>query len=551
MRTAGPTAPGFSSMTEACLEPETVSPLLLELARALRARQFYPPTHPALRDTLERATAVWRDGLDQVQELHLELRNGVLVLPSGAPARGPAIDEIAKALRLRRVRTLRIHRELEARELLALIDALAESVDVQEASGGLEQALSRAGVRHITTSKIEFGEHFARVRTAAGEGQKEQGEGGEGDFSQEPPAQEPPSVSDPEPPEAPSTSPEKLRSESISDLIKLLAELEKCDELSQYQALANRIEERVAAMTQAKNVVDGYRAVLVCCRHASDAGGRSAAIRADAEERLHRLIENQGMLDLVIDHACSGAGLSSVQATQTLICLGSSVVPYLLKRHERASAVLQSQLTAVLIAMGEAAFPVILEQLEASSPDSVRLAARLLGRMQHPGAADFLLKKLLEPDEELQREAARALARIGTDRAVQGLLRASRKLPELTSVVTTCLGETRSEAAVPVLAQILDPSQKYPEHEQREAIRSLGRIRNPNALGALKQVMERRSFFRRKRNRMLRIAAARAIGRIGGKAASALLATYAEGGDPAVRRACRESIERMARAETP
>jgi hypothetical protein len=547
-------------MTEVRLEPETISPLLLELARALRARQFYPPTHPALRDTLERATAVWRDGLGQVQELHLELRNGVLVLPDGTPTRGPAIDEIAKALRLRRVRTLRIHRDLEARELLALIDALAESADVQEASGGLEQALSRAGVRHITTSEIEFGEHFARARKGAGAGEEEEPEGeeeepegecGEGEVPQEPPVREAPPVLDPTPPETPSTSPEKLRSESISELIKLLAELEKCDELSQYQALANRIEERVAAMTEAKNVVDGYRAVLVCCRHASDVGGRSAEIRADAQDRLQRLVENQGMLDLVIDHACSGAGLSSVQATQALICLGASVVPYLLERHERASAVLQSQLTAVLIAMGETAFPVILEQLETATPDRVRRAARLLGRMQHPGAADFLLKKLLEPDEELQREAARALARIGTDRAVQGLLQASRTLPELTSVVTACLGETRSEAAVPVLAQILDPSHKYPEHEQREAIHSLGRIRNPNALRPLKQVMERRSFFRRRRNRMLRIAAARAIGRIGGKDASALLAAYTEGGDPAVRKACRESLERMARAETP
>ena len=313
------------------------------LVKGLQGSQVFhverlPQTHPALRDTLERATAVWRDGLGQVEELHLELRNGVLVLPDGTPARGPAIDEIAKALRLRRVRTLRIHRDLEARELLALIDALAESADVQEASGGLEQALSRAGVRHITTSEIEFGEHFARARTGAGAREEEEpgGESGEGEDARESPAPEAPPVPDPTPPETPSTSPEKLRSESISELIKLLAELEKCDELSQYEPLAKRIEERVAAMTEAKNVVDGYRAVLVCCRHASDVGGRSADIRADAQDRLQRLVENQGMLDLVIDHACSGAGLSSVQATQALICLGASVVPYLLERHERA-----------------------------------------------------------------------------------------------------------------------------------------------------------------------------------------------------------------------
>ena len=153
------------------------------------------------------------------------------------------------------------------------------------------------------------------------------------------------------------------------------------------------------------------------------------------------------------------------------------------------------------------------------------------------------------PDEELQSEAAKALARIGTDQAVALLVRASEQLPELTSVVTTCLGETRSEAAVRALAQILDSNKKCAEHDQREAIRSLGRIRNRNALEPLKRVLDRRSFFQRRRNRMLRIAAARAIGRIGGNDASKLLATHAKRGDATVQKACRESLERMARAD--
>ena len=151
-------------MTEASLEQETASSLLLELARALRARQFYPPTHPTLKATLERTLAVWHEGLSKVEELRLELRGGSLLLPDGTRAGGPGIDDIAKALRLRRVRRLRVHCGLEAQELLVLIDALAQNAESLEQLGGLEQSLLRAGVRHITTSEMDFAELSHRAQ---------------------------------------------------------------------------------------------------------------------------------------------------------------------------------------------------------------------------------------------------------------------------------------------------------------------------------------------------------------------------------------------------
>ena len=525
-------------MTEASLEQETASSLLLELARALRARQFYPPTHPTRKATLERTLAAWHAGLSGVAELRLELRGGSLLLPGGTPASGPGIDDVAKALRLRRVRRLRVHGDLEAQELLALIDALAQNAESLEQLGGLEQSLQRAGVRHITTSEMEFAEHFKRVHALV----------------HPPPNDDLDNDTDPAPQDAPADNPqvlpEKQRSEIISELIKLMAELEKCDEVGEYQELATRIQEHVVAMTEAGNVADGYRAVLVCSRHATDPGARTPELRAEAERWLHQLAESPRMLDLVIDHACSSAGLSSVQATQTLICLGSSVVPSLLARYGSGSSVVQSQLTAVLIAMGETAFPAMVREVASNSPERARQAARLLGRMQNPRAMDALLERLKGPDDDLQREAARGLARIGTDRAVQSLLQAANELPELTTVVIACLGEARSPAAVQALAQILDTNSRYSENEQREAIRSLGRIRNPEALAPLKQILGRETFLRRRRTRALRIAAARAIGRIGGDDASMALAEHAVGPDPAVRKACQESLKRMSRAET-
>jgi hypothetical protein len=63
----------------------------------------------------------------------------------------------------------------------------------------------------------------------------------------------------------------------------------------------------------------------------------------------------------------------------------------------------------------------------------------------------------------------------------------------------------------------------------------------------LTAVLRRRALFGRKRNRMLRVVAAQALGRIGGAEASALLESFTRAGDPAVRQACEDSLRARSR----
>lgn len=528
-------------MRETSLGPDDVAPLLTELGRALRARRFYPPTHPALREALERSTAIWRQGMQQGQELHLELRNGSFVLPCGTPVRGSGIDEVAAELRVRGIRRLRVHRDLEPEELLALIDALAMSVEELAEAGGLEQLLTRAGARHITTSEMDFAEHLRHVRepapAAAPEGLAF---GAAHEFIED--------VVRAAAADEDADAAEPHRADLIGELTAMLKELEGCEEPGDYYRICNRIDEQVSRMVLAKHVLDAYRAVRVFCRHAGEGSGRPAEIRREAQSRLRTLLGDRAMLNLVTGLACSGEGLSSVQATQVLITLGAAAVPRLLELSEHGTAVEQSQVTAILIAMGDSALPAIMEELESPIPDRVRRTIRLLGRTQNPRGVDCLLDRLLDDDPEMQREVARALARIGTGRAVKGLVEAARRCPELAELVASSLGDTRSPAALQALIGMLDRRARYPTAVKRAAIRSLGRMRSPHALAVLRQVLERRSllFFRARKNRELRVAAAQAIGKIGGDEATLVLSAHARSGDPEVARVCRESLERLA-----
>ncbi len=628
-------------MTEANLVPEQISPLLLELARACRARQFYPPSHPALREVLDRSTAVWREGMSQLDDLELELRSGSFVLPSGAALNGPGIDELAKELRLRGVRRLRVHPDLEAAELLALVEALA--VRPQNGDGSVEQALVKAGVRHITTTEADFAELSKRMMQAGvrpittpeadfAEPSERMVEAAvphittpEADFAEPsertvkagvPPittpeadfakpsermvkaavphittpeadfakpserSQEPEPTADSlklmaahefledakdatesveEPPLGPTDEPvadddlDTLRADSISHLTRLLARVEQCEELHEYEQIANQVADQVARITQAKHVADAYRALLVFCRHAGSDAGRPAPIRREAEMRLGALMEEPALLDLVTKYACRGDGLASVQATQILTAVGPNVVPALLTHFRRTSPKEQAQLTAILIAMGESAFPALVDQLGSSDSQEVRQATWLIGRMQNPRGVEHLLNLLQESNADVFRELIRAVARIGNPPAVKGLVDVARKNSELAELVAACLGDTRSEAAVQALIGMMDHKSSYPGRVKREAIRSIGRIGNSSALGALEQILTRRTplFFRAARTRALRVAAAQAIGRIGGPQASALLNAYARRGDRAVAKACRQSLDRLARVELP
>ena len=87
-------------MTEGAPARAAAVPLLLEIARARRAREFYPPGHPTLSEALKRLSRVWRMALSEVDELELPLELGCFRL-MGVSDRPPTDDLAAERYRRR------------------------------------------------------------------------------------------------------------------------------------------------------------------------------------------------------------------------------------------------------------------------------------------------------------------------------------------------------------------------------------------------------------------------------------------------------------------
>jgi HEAT repeat protein len=554
--------------------PDRVAPLLLELARAFRARQFYPPTHPALREALERTASVWLEALAEVGELRLELRQGLFAIEGGRGVQGAGIDEVAQELGRRRARRLRIHPSVSPEELAALVDALSDSESGESPPGGLEAALGRAGVRHITTLETALP---AQLAAAPAEGDREPD--GEETERQLAPPEEPPNAvpadapaSEPlqtrdaseieraapepapaapteEPRDAPAREPEAPRAPSgetepevgdrQSSLVQRIEEVEACEDPGTYSTISLRLVECADQRIVAGDCAGAYRAALTLTGHVLRTQSRSPLLRDIARERLSQAF--------VLEGTASDYGIGNLKATEVFLCVGASIVPRLLEAHAQSDAEMRSHISAVLIVMGDVAFPALVEELVSGNGSRLRRAARILGDMQHPRGVEFLAEHLHNPDTHVKKEVAMALTRIGTRRALEHLLRALQDDASTAQIVAASLGNVRGDAAVSSLIAVVEPSGDRPDEVRREAIRSLGRIGRREAIPTLARVLERVPWFGRKRSRLLRVAAAHALGRIGGAEAQALLDQHARRGDKLVRQACSEALQILTR----
>lgn len=498
----------------------TTQPLLLELARALRARTSLSGTpgngsQPCVRY----AARVWASAVAHAPPLDLEVRDTSFALDGEEALGGPGLSRLAHTLHQLGVRSLHVDPELEPRELEAFIDRAAQGMS----GAALVEALHAAQVAHLSVSLAPEPEHPGDARSAARPGR----------FL----ARMAEAVTPREPPVLPCSS-------ATETLLEQLAELELCSEAASYARALEQIDQTLGQPVGA-GTADAYRAAVVLGRHASHGGGRDSEIRRLARSRACDLVlEGAGLLELVLQQAHSGAAASARPAVHLLTTLGAEVMPLLLDAYARAPSDLSEHTPEVLLAMGEHLVPAVAGELSSSSPARARRGAELMGVTQHPRGVAFLTEQLAHPDPGVRREVARALARIGTRRAVRVLIEALHGEPSVAEFAALGLGESASQPAQSALVEVAE-NEQAPQALRGHAIRALGRLGDPASIPLLESVLGTRRLLRAWRQRPLRLLAAEALARVGGERARVALEAFADDGDRAVRAACREGLRSL------
>jgi hypothetical protein len=178
----------------------------------------------------------------------------------------------------------------------------------------------------------------------------------------------------------------------------------------------------------------------------------------------------------------------------------------------------RERLTTILIAFGAKGRREV-ERLKGSPNAAVRRTAIYL--LREFGGSDALpdLAELLDDHEQgVQREAVRAILNIGSDQAYQVLEQAlASGTTRSREAIMQAVSSLRDERAAPLFVYMLG----HVDHRgalgwvYARAIESLGALRDPESVPALKEALYRGEWWAPRRTAALRSAAAAALARIG------------------------------------
>jgi hypothetical protein len=206
----------------------------------------------------------------------------------------------------------------------------------------------------------------------------------------------------------------------------------------------------------------------------------------------------------------------------------------------------------VLIGFGSAALEPVKALRDSPNPAVRRAVIEIMQAVGGEGALGDLHVLLADPDTHVQREALRAIIKIGTHEAY-GLLEEALKAGDdrAREAIMHTIGSFNDERAAPLLVYILQHTDhtRAGEAAYVSAVEALGRSgADPRGIDALKEVLYRGEWWAPLRTARLRGAAARALHATASAAGDAVLQEASATGPRGVRKAATDAMSTPRRA---
>lgn len=213
------------------------------------------------------------------------------------------------------------------------------------------------------------------------------------------------------------------------------------------------------------------------------------------------------------------------------------------------------RLRDILISFGPAAREYANEMKSSRNAAVRRAAVDLLRALGGDAALPELRTMLDDSDQQVQREALRAIVQIGTGDAYKMLEKALRDGAAHTrDMIMQALGAFRDEKAAPLFVHILNhtPYTGKSEAAYTQTLESLGRVANDErSVAVIKDVLYRGEWWAPGRTARIRSVAARALRSIAHPSAEAALQEAAAAGPGGVRKIARAVLAEPAPRRPP
>jgi HEAT repeat protein len=509
--------------------PKNVAAIVVDLAKGHSLCEFYPLVHPTLVTQLHRVEEAL---LAYGDDLAVDVAPGGLAVGGETVARrSPHVQRLAAKLSDLGVREVVLQHHVLAESLGRFLSGVALPPRVVAAAGGLEAALSAAGVSRIAVNGQTITAApmvmAAAAPSAPGPGGRKKGEfEGVALWSTHDMYQQV------------QLSARRVETEDLEELRKMLREGADSDRIEALQRL-----EYVAQWCIERGMMDRTIGVLRDLRRdAETIARRNPATRGSIMMAMHR-IANRFIIDDIVERlGRSKSEEDRAELRGVLLALGAEVVTPLVRSLTAASDLsARRAYRDALVELDRVGVPLLEDMVGDERWFVVRNMVGILGEIRSADAPEHFARTIRHPDVRVRRETIIALSKFGGDEAVQQLIVGLGDAePSLRSAAALGLGLTKAGTAVNPLIKRL--GEETDQETVIEILRALGRIGDPRAVAPLADRASGGSLFSRVPV-PIRVEAIRALGDIGGEAARTVLQRLMRDRNDQVREAALKAAE--------
>ena len=509
---------------------------LKNLTKLIKAVQYYPPTHPSLKQSLHETAKSLLDLIVDDDEFLCSVRkDGFYIGEKPVGHKNPILAKFAPFLFARRINHLMFLPDLDINDLQAFARCLTmEATEIQK-MGGIHDLLMKARVSTIWVNMVEPAQFMELKKEIEEEKDKFVGDQEEEEERQDQQQQ------------TELTEDERNMEKVLRDL-----QQEAVDQRFRY-LLQELIPHIHLNLTET-----GRPLVLEAINYLAETatGEETSPQRREYCNNALEQLASEDILDFLVAVLCSKDSWDALREAvmSALVSLKGKIVVWRLMDHlaEESDGQVRKSLAQVLIRQGTSAMPVLYEYLADERWFVVRNAVAILGEIRREEATEYLRKSLEHRDVRVRRETIRSLTKIGGTSAIGVLLRmVVGGDPEMARQALLSLGAMKNATAVPTLVKAVQGMENKPGQVdiKKDAIKALGEIGSAEALPALVAILNKKAFWRKALVDQVRAAAAQAMVGIGGDEVVKILREAMDDKSDVVSSAAGRALKQLKRNE--
>lgn len=531
--------------------------MLVALRRTSKDLTFYPPEHPLLLRSLERATSQVHAVVADRPHVALAVsRSGFTFEGKAVGAENKQLATMAAELFVKRIQQVFFAKEVTTEELAAFLRVITSDPKQVFQDGGPAKVLAVRGVHRIQVNEFDFRRLDVVTKPATASEPVAQEKPAEAVSKQTAPVIEPVKTSaaaektenqKPRVETAAPAAPSPQKEHTVEALLERLEREARAGGVAGYEWAASRLETATTRAVREDVLGDVLAILQAFIRHQ-----QAEEIKPTLRERATKAVETIAANDTVpflVKHLGLEGGEGAEVLPSVLVALGPHAIPLLLGRlASKTGRGVQELLLDVLARYLVVAQPALTQALQDVDRDRAVQLAAILGEIGGEASVGLLTCLLRHREGRVRREVVRALGRIGGPSTHRPLIHALRD-PDATvrEALVGALGAAKVKQATPALLRFAEQRVLAGKDfvVRKAAVAALGALGDPSAVPVLNTLLYSRTWFQRAAGDELRLAAAMALLVMARAEAREVVEVGAGSRRADVRRACTLALRRV------